>query len=90
MSNDALPSSSTPAKQKGPADSPVIVSVEVHEVPDSEQDEDSLSEDPLAALAHIALGTQTSRELTRQVDSFQPSSREEMENQGAKSNPRPS
>ncbi len=82
MSNDALLSSSAPAMQEGTADNSVTVSVEVHEVPDSEQDESSVSEDPLTALAHMTLGTQTGRELSRQEDSFQPSSREVMENQG--------
>ncbi len=80
--NNALLSSSAPVKQEGTADKPVTVSVEVHEVPDSEQDEGSVSEDPLAALAHITLETQTGRELSHQEDSFQPSSWEEMEDQG--------
>ena len=82
MSNDALPSSSAPVKQEGTADNVVAVSVEVHEVPDSEQDEGGVSEDPLAALAHATLGTQTGRELSRQEDPFQLSSQEAMESEG--------
>ena len=53
---------------------PVTVSVEVHEVLDSEQDEDSVSESPLTALAHMTLGTQTGSELPRQRDPSQPPS----------------
>ena len=59
VSNDALPSGSAPAVQEGTADQPVTVSVEVHEVPDSGSDEGSVSEDPLTALVHMTLGTQT-------------------------------
>ncbi len=82
VSNDTLPSSSAPVKQKGTADNAVTVSVDVHEVPDSEQDEGGVSGDPLAALAHTMLGTQTGRELSHQKDPFQLSSQEEMENEG--------
>ena len=82
VSNDTLPSSSAPVKQKGTADNAVTVSVDVHEVPDSEQDEVGVSGDPLAALAHTMLGTQTGRELSHQKDPFQLSSQEEMENEG--------
>ncbi len=82
VSNDALPSSSAPVKQEGTADNAVAVSFEVHEVPDSEQDEGGVSEDPLVALAHTTLGTQAGRELSCQEDPFQFSSQEEMENEG--------
>ena len=41
--DDARPSSSTPAKQEGTAAKPVKVSVEVHVVPDSDQDVDEAS-----------------------------------------------
>ncbi len=81
VSNDALPSSSAPVKQEGTADNVVTVSVDVHGVPDSEQDEGDMSEDPLAALAHATLGTQTGGELSRQEDPFHFSSAEEMENE---------
>ncbi len=64
-------SSSTPAKQEGTAADPVTVSIEVYEVPESEPDEDNVSKDPLTALAHMALGTQTGSELPRQDDSSQ-------------------
>ncbi len=76
VSNDALPSRSAPVKQEGTADNAVTVSVEVHEVADFEQDEGGVSEDPLAALTHTTLGTQTGRELSRQEDPFQLSSQE--------------
>ncbi len=82
MSNDALLSSSAPVKQEGTADKLVTVSVEVHAVPDSEQDEGGVSEDPLEALARATLGIQTGGELPRQEDSFQFSSQEEMEHKG--------
>ncbi len=58
----------------------VTVSAEVYEVPESELDEDNASEDPLAALVHMTLGTQTGSELPRQEDSFQPPLREVMGN----------
>ncbi len=74
MPNDARPHSSTPVKQEGTAVEPVTVSVEVHEVPESEQDEDSVSENPLTALAHMTLGTQTGSELPRPRDPSQPPS----------------
>ncbi len=73
VSNDALPSSSAPATQEGTAADPMTVSVEVYEVPESEQDEHNMSEDPLTALAHMSLGTQTFSELPRQEDSQSPS-----------------
>ncbi len=63
MPNDARPSSSTPVKQEGTAAEPVTMSVEVHAVLDSEQDEDNVSESPLTALARMTLGTQTGSEL---------------------------
>ena len=81
-SNDALPSSATPAKQEGTTADPVTVSVEVHEVPESEQDEGSVSEDPLTALAHMTLETQTGSELPRPRDPSQPSSLEVTGNPG--------
>ncbi len=76
LPDNARPCSSTPVKQEGTTVEPVTVSVEVHEVPDSEQDEDSVSESPLTALAHMTLGTQTGSELPRQRDPSQPLSRE--------------
>ncbi len=82
VSNDALPSSSAPVEQEEAADKPVAVSVEVHTVPDSEQDEGGVSEDPLEALTRATLGTQIARELSLQEDSFQLSSQEEMEYEG--------
>ncbi len=82
MSNDALPSSAIPAKQEGTAADPVMVSVEVHEVPESEQDEDSVSENPLTVLAHMTLRTQTGSELPCQRDPSQPSSLEVTGNPG--------
>ncbi len=82
VSNDALPSSSASIKQEETADNVVTVSVDVHGVPNSEQDEGDVSEDPLAALAHATLGTQTGSELSRQEDPFHLSSAEEMENEG--------
>ena len=58
--DNARLSSSAPAKQEGTAAKPVKVSVEVHVVPDSDQDGDDASESPLAALSHMTLGTQAS------------------------------
>ncbi len=69
--DDAQPSSSTPVKQEGTAAKPVKVSIEVHEVPDSDQDVDNASESPLATLV-----TQTGRDLPRLRDTPQPPSRE--------------
>ncbi len=80
--DDARPSSSTPVNQEGTAADQVTVSVEVHEVPDSEQDEDSVCENPLTALAHMTLGTQTGSELPRQRDPSPPPSREVREDSG--------
>ncbi len=80
VSNDAPPSSSTPVMQEGTAADPITVSAEVYEVPESELDEDNVSEDPLTALAHMTLETQTGSELPRQEDSFQPASWEVMGN----------
>ncbi len=71
VSNDALPSSATSVKQEETAADPVTVSAEVYEVPESEQDEENVSEDPLTALAHMSLGTQTGSELHCQEDSAQ-------------------
>ncbi len=62
MPDDARPSSSTPVKQEGTAAEPVNVSVEVHEVPDSDQDVEDARESPLAALSRMSLGTQTASE----------------------------
>ncbi len=80
--DDDRPSSSTPVKLEGTAADQVTVSVEVHEVPDSEQDEDSVSENPLTALAHMTLGTQTGSELPHQRDPFPPPSREVRKDSG--------
>ena len=60
----------------------MTVSIDVHEVPDSEQDEGGVSEDPLEALVHATLGTQTGSELPRQEDPFHFSSSEGMGNEG--------
>ncbi len=80
VSNDAPPSSSTPVIQEGTAANPVTVDVEVHEVPDSEQDEDVANEKPLPALTHPTLGTQTGSTLPSLEDSFQPPMWERMGN----------
>ena len=82
MPDDAWPSSSTPVKQEGTAAEPVTVSVEVHVVPDSDQDVDNVSESPLTALSHMTMGTQTGRDLPGQRDPPQPSSREVGEDPG--------
>ncbi len=63
--DDTRPRSSTPVKQEETVVEPVMVSVEVHEVPESEQDDDSASENPLTGLAHMTLGTQTGSTLSR-------------------------
>ncbi len=76
MPDDARLSSSTAAKQEGTAAEPITVSVEVHVVPDSDQDVDNVSESPLTALARMTLGTQTGSDLPRQRDPPQPPSRE--------------
>ncbi len=82
MSNDALPDSATSVKQEGTVADSVTVSAEVHEVPESEQDEDNVSEDPLAALVHASLGTQMGSELSRQGDPSQSPSQEITGNPG--------
>ncbi len=74
--SDARPSSSTPVKQEATAAEPIRVSVEVHVVPDSNQDGDDASENPLMALSRMTLGTQTGSALPRQRDPSQLSSRE--------------
>ena len=76
MPDDAQLSSSTPVKQEGTAAKPVKVSIEVHVVPDSDQDPVDASESPLAALSRISLETQTGSELPRQRDPPQPPSRD--------------
>ncbi len=54
--------------------------VEVHEVPESELDEEIVSENPQAALVRMTLGTQTGSKLPCQEDSFQPPAQEVMGN----------
>ncbi len=66
VSNDTPTSSSSPVMQEGTAADLVTVRAEVYEVPESELDEDNVSKDPLAALVHMTLGTQTGNELPRQ------------------------
>ncbi len=78
----ARPSSSAHVKQEGTAAQPVKVSVEVHVVPDSDQDVDDVSESLLAALSRMTLGTQTGSELPRQRDPPQPPSQEVGEDTG--------
>ncbi len=56
MPDSACPSSSTPVKQEETAAQPLEVSVEVHVVPDSEQDEADVSEGPLGMLSRMSLG----------------------------------
>ncbi len=80
VSNDAPPSNSTHVMQQGMAANPVTVDVEVHEVLDSELDEDIVSEKPQTALVRTTLGTPTGSQLPSQEDSFQPPAREVMEN----------
>ncbi len=80
MPDDARPSSSTPVKQEGAAAEPITVSVEVHEVQDSDQEVEGVSENPLTALALMTLGTQTGSALPRQRDPSQSPSREGKEN----------
>ncbi len=80
MSNDAPPSSSTPVAQEGTVANPVKVDVEVHEVPESELDEDIVSETSPTTLVHTTLGTQTGSQLPSQEDPFQPFAWEIMEN----------
>ncbi len=70
--DDARPSSSTPVKQGGTAAKPVKVSVEVHVVPDSDQDVEDVSESPLGELSRMTLGTQTGNVMPRQKDPPQP------------------
>ncbi len=59
MPDSTRPSSSTPVKQEGTTAKPVKLSVEVHVVPDSDQDIDDVSESSLGVLSHMTLGTQT-------------------------------
>ncbi len=80
--DDARPRSSTPVKQEETVVEPVTVSVEVHKVPESEQDEDNVSENQLTGLAHMTLGTQTGSTLPRQRDPSLPPSREVTEDPG--------
>ncbi len=80
--DSARPSSSTPVKQEGIAGQPIVVSVEVHMVPDSDQDVDDVSKSPLGALSRMTLGTQTSIALPRQRDPPQPPSRDIGEDTG--------
>ncbi len=80
VSNDAPPSSSTPVMQEGTVVNPVKVDVEVHEVSESELDEDIVSEETRAALVHTTLGTQMGSQLPSQEDPFQPPTREVLEN----------
>ncbi len=47
MPDDARPSGSTPAKQERTAAKPVKVSIEVHVVPNSDQDVEEANESPL-------------------------------------------
>ncbi len=74
--NSAQLSSSTPVKQEGTAAQPIEVSVEVHVVPDSDQDVADVSKSPLGALSRMSLGTQTGSALRRQRDPSQPPSRD--------------
>ncbi len=74
--DDAQPSSSAPAKQEGTTAGPVTVSIEVHEVLDSDRDRESVSGSQLTALARMTLGTQTGGDLPCQKDPSQPPSRE--------------
>ncbi len=69
--DSARPSSSTPVKQEGTAAQPLEVSVEVHVVPDSEQDETDVSEGPIGALSRMSLGTQVGSALSHQRDQSQ-------------------
>ncbi len=78
--NSARPSSSTPVKQGETAAQPLKVSVEVHVVPDSDQDTADVSEGPIGALSCMTLGTQTGSALSHQKDPPQPPSRDTGEN----------
>ncbi len=69
--DSARPSSSTPVKQEGTAAQPLEVSVEVHVVPDSEQDAADVSEGPVGALSRMSLVTQVGSELFHQTDQSQ-------------------
>ena len=71
-----------PVKQEETAADLVMVSAEVYEVPESEQDEENVSEDPITALAHISLRTQTGSELPCQGDPSQSPSQEITGNPG--------
>ncbi len=66
--DSARPSSSTPVKQEGTAAQPLEVSVEVHVLPDSEQDAADVSEAPVGALSRMSLGTQVGSELSHPRD----------------------
>ncbi len=74
MPGSARPSSSTPVKQEETAAQPLEVSVEVHVVPDSDQDVADVSEGPISALSRMSLGTQAGSTLSRQRDPPQPPS----------------
>ncbi len=76
MPDSARPSSSTPVKQEEIAAQPIVVSVEVHVVPDSDQDIADVSEGPIGALSCMSLGTQVDNTLSHQRDPPQPSSRD--------------
>ena len=82
MPDSAHLSSSTPVKQEGTAAKPVKVSIEVHVVPDSDQDIHDVSESPLRELSRMTLGTQTGSTMPRQRDPPQPPSRELGEDTG--------
>ncbi len=69
--DSARPSSSTPVKQEGTAAQPLEVSVEVHVVPDSEQDEADAQEGPIGAHSRMSLGTQVGSTLSHQGDQSQ-------------------
>ena len=73
--DSARPSSSTPVKLEGTAAQPLEVSVEVHVVPNSEQDVAGASEGPVGALSCMSLGPQVGSALSHQGDQFPSPSR---------------
>ncbi len=75
MPDSTRPSSSTPVKQEGTAAQPLEVSVEVHVVPDSEQDDTDMIEGPVGELSCMSLGTQVGITLSHQRDQSQSPSR---------------
>ncbi len=75
MPNSARPSSSTPVKQEGTAVQPLEFSVEVHMLPDSEQDDADVSKGPVGALSRMNLGTQVGSALSHPEDPSQSPSR---------------